>query len=47
VKKLLAVLCGFAMICALGLSTVGCGKKDDKKTTTGPATGTPVTTTTK
>jgi len=47
VKKMLVVLCSFALICAMGLSTVGCGKKDDKgKTTgTGPATGTPATTT--
>ena len=47
VKKLLAVLCAFALICSMGLTTVGCGKKEDKKTTT--TTGAPggTTTTTK
>ena len=47
VKKLLAVLCAFALICGMGLTTVGCGKKDDKKaTTTATTTVVPATTAT-
>jgi hypothetical protein len=34
VKKLLAMLCAFALVCGLGLTTTGCGKKEGGKTTT-------------
>lgn len=34
VKKLLAVLCAFGLLIALGVSTPGCGKKDKTTTTT-------------
>ena len=32
-KKLLALLCAFGLICGLGLSTTGCGKKEEPKKT--------------
>lgn len=33
VKKLLAIVCTFGLVCALGAGAVGC-KKEEKKTTT-------------
>jgi len=31
VKKLLAFVLTFGLVCALGLSTVGCSKKEEEK----------------
>jgi len=34
VKRIVAFLLMFAFVCSLGLSTTGCGKKEDKKADT-------------
>jgi len=44
VKKFLAVLVCFGLVCAMGLGVTGCDKKDEKKTTPTP-TPTPTKTT--
>jgi hypothetical protein len=38
VKKLLAFILTFGLVCALGLSTVGCSKKEDEKKDKGGTT---------
>ena len=37
VKRFFAVLLMFGMICAMGITTVGCGKKAEDKKTPAPA----------